>query len=76
MLASSETISPADAGRRLGRTARTMTDMARSGEIPHVRIGRSIRFTEQIIADYIAAHTVGSRMVRTPLSRKAHRRNG
>ena len=71
---STETFDASEAGRRLGLTGRTVLDMARHREIAHVKIGRRIRFTEQHIADYLAAHTVGVGMVRTARSQAAHRR--
>ena len=60
------------AGKRLGLSASTVLDMARRKDLPHVKVGRRVRFTEQNIEDYIAAHTVRAGMVRTPRSRAAH----
>ena len=62
------------AGERLGLSASTVLDMARRKDLPHVKVGRRVRFTEQNIEDYIAAHTIGAGMVRTGRSQAAHRR--
>lgn len=63
-----------EAGAALGYTARTMLELARRGDIGHVRLGRRVRFTRQDIEDYIEAHRVGAGMVRSARSRAAHRR--
>ena len=62
------------AGERLGLSATTILDMARRKNLPHVKVGRRVRFTEQNIEDYIAAHTVRAGMVRTERSQAAHRK--
>jgi excisionase family DNA binding protein len=59
---------------QLGLTAQTIKRMAGRREIPHVRVGRRIRFTEQNLADYIAARTVRPDMRRTERSQQAHHR--
>lgn len=69
-----DTFDATEAGKRLGITGRTVLDMARRREIAHVKVGRRVRFTDQNIADYIAARTVGVGMVRTARSQAAHRR--
>jgi len=43
-----------------GKTPRWVRDRVASGEIGHVRIGHSIRFTDQIINDYIESKTRAS----------------
>lgn len=71
---SAETFDAAEAGRRLGLTARTVLDMARRRDIGHVKVGRRVRFTEAIVAEYIATRTVGVGLARTARSQAAHRR--
>lgn len=59
---------------RLGVTADTVRTMARRKDISHVRVGRRIRFTEQNVEDYIAAHTIRVGMARTARSQAAHKK--
>lgn len=60
------------AAEQLGLSPATVLRKAREKDIPHIRVGSRIRFTEANIADYIAAHTVGSAMVRSKRSRDYH----
>lgn len=68
------TLDAEQAGARFGLTGRTMLEKARRREIGHVRIGRRVRFTEQNLADFLAANAVGVGMVRSERSRAAARR--
>jgi len=47
-----DTLSVAQAAQRLGCSERTLYDMVRDGRIGHYRVGRSIRFRPQDLADY------------------------
>ena len=46
----------AQAAKRLGISPYTLADWARARKIGSVKVGREIRFTEDHIADYLAAH--------------------
>lgn len=41
----------------LDRSPKWIRDKVKAGEMPHVKIGSSLRFTEQNLRDYIAANT-------------------
>ena len=42
-----------DVAARLGVTKQRVYDLAREGIIPHVRLGRSIRFAQEDIEDFV-----------------------
>jgi len=50
-------INAREAARLLGLSERTLWSMTASGEIPHVRIRRSVRYSPHDLAAWIAAKT-------------------
>jgi len=50
------TLSSADAGELIGKTENWMKEKARAGTIPCTRIGRTIRFTPQQVAEIVRMH--------------------
>lgn len=70
-----DTISPAEVARRLGVAESTVRQMVRDRRVPHIRLGRVVRFSEQNYADILAAHTVpAASMQLTPRSLAARTR--
>lgn len=69
------TLSREEAANQLGVSANTLLDWARARKIGSVKIGRDVRFTQEQLDQYVAAHS--RPMVqpgRTSRSRAAHRR--
>lgn len=52
-------LTPAQVAARLGKGKRWVEDQARAGKIPHRRIGRDIRFTEDDVAAFVASTATG-----------------
>lgn len=59
---------------QLGLRPDTIRRMVRRGDLPHVKVGRRVRFTDDNLAEYLAAHTRHAGMRRTVKSQQAHRR--
>lgn len=57
----------------LGKSERFVRDEANARRLPYVRIGRSLRFTERNLLDYIEGSTQAA-TPRHPLGRVARRR--
>ena len=49
------------AAAMLSISARSLWSLTNCGEIPHVRIGRSVRYSIDDLHDWIASHTTGGR---------------
>lgn len=45
-------LTAAEAGARLGISARKVYELADTGELPHYRIGRAVRFAESDVLEY------------------------
>ena len=54
------TLSVRETADPLGVGRNTVYDLIRAGDLPHLRIGRSIRIPRQQLAAWIAARTEGS----------------
>jgi hypothetical protein len=78
----SRTLSIADVHAETGLNEWTIAEMVRDGRTPHIRVGaepkpgqpdrRSIRFTEEQVAQLLAAMTVDANKV-TPMRRRKRR---
>lgn len=47
-----------DIAKIIGRTPRTIQRWARDRTVPHIRIGRTIRFTQDQVDEILAAYSV------------------
>ncbi len=54
------TLSVRETADHLGVGRNTVYDLIRAGDLPHMRIGRTIRVPRQQLAAWIAARTEGS----------------
>ncbi len=52
-------MNPRDAARALCISERKLWGMTASGEIPHIRIGRSVRYSVRDIEEWIDKNTKG-----------------
>lgn len=50
----STVLTPAEVAERLGKSADYWLRKASRKEVPHVRLGRSVRFTEEDVAEIVA----------------------
>lgn len=48
-----------DASKRLGVSVRTLQKRVKSGDVAHVRLGRKVYFTEELLIEYIQASIKG-----------------
>lgn len=53
-----------EASKRLGISVRTLQKRVKSGDAPHVRIGRKVFFTEGLLIEYINS-CIGVRLLYT-----------
>lgn len=47
-----------DLAQRLSMPLSTVVELRKREGWPHVRVGRAVRFTEEMVAEIIASHTV------------------
>jgi excisionase family DNA binding protein len=57
-------LKPADAAKALAISPRKLWALTASGEIPHVRIGKCVRYPLSDLQRWIAANTTGSGQIR------------
>lgn len=57
MTNTAELLSPADLAEALGLTEQRVMDLRRHYRWPHVRLGRTIRFTPEQVEQIIASHS-------------------
>ncbi len=55
-----------EAARLLKVPRSTLYELVRSRGLPHVRIGRTLRFTREDLGDWIAENTYGRHVVSQP----------